>query len=70
MQILQNVHVARQLTGQHEASLRPSAHAAPREHQRGQVRHWLGRQLVRTGRWLTNEHPIQPAQAPLGTAGS
>ncbi|HUF06979.1 MAG TPA: hypothetical protein VMP86_06285 [Candidatus Binatia bacterium] len=62
VQILQNVHVARQLASQHEAALRPSAHATPRGHHRGQVRHWLGRQLVRTGTWLTNERPMQPAQ--------
>lgn len=63
VQILQNVHVARQLARQHETSLRPSDHAAPRGPHRGQVRHWLGHQLVRTGTWLTNEQPMQPAQA-------
>ena len=63
VQILQNVHVARQLARQHEASLRPSAYSAPRGYQRGEVRHWLGRQLMRTGTWLTNEQPMQRAQA-------
>ena len=63
MQTLQNIDVARQLAREHEAVLRRVTFPVARERNSSHVRHWLGRQLVRTGTWLADDQPMQPAPA-------
>ena len=63
MQILLNIDVARQLAREHEALLRRVTFPLARARNGSHVRHWLGRQLVRTGTWLTNDQIHQAAPA-------
>jgi len=63
VQILQNIDVVRQLAREHEASLRPVTFLVARGRNGSHVRHWLGRQLVRTGIWLANDQLHQAAPA-------
>ena len=59
MQTLQNVDIALQLAGEHEASLLMSS----RRHRGTNIQRWLGSQLIRIGSWLANEEPMRPVPA-------
>ena len=60
MNNLQDLGVMIQLAREREMSLR---HATVQSDTGGNVRRWLGRQLVRTGTWLANERPMRHAAA-------
>jgi hypothetical protein len=58
---MQSTHVLRQLAREREAMLRATPLLVSGE--RGRVRRWLGRQLVRLGTRLAGEPTMRPVRA-------
>ena len=59
--MLQNVEVALQIGRERERSLRHTTQIVGRGRQ-GEIRRWVGRQLVRTGTWLASDRPMRPVR--------
>ena len=63
MQNFESVEMTLQFARERESSLRRATVDAQANQGHRRVRRWLGRQLVRTGTWLEDRHPMRHAGA-------